>query len=314
MNAPLPSRILRDFRRFPWYLGLPLGMIIVFTPHPEWHGDLTNFRDAAETLWHPYWARWIFSLLALPPEPVAYVILSLTSIALLYLAVRAFGGRPWLVFTSYAFAWTLFYGQIDSLVVGGLALAWWALGHERPTLLGAGLILALVKPQLSAPLALALWWWSPSRLRSLLVPAFIFALSLLMWGWWLPEWLAGFGTAGWLVGLSRNLSWWSLIGPFALLIWPLVLTLPMERPRRLAAIAAATAFSVPYFPLPSAVLLLALPAPVWVWAVLQVPLLGPLVGYWVYRLALVVTPGLLLWSVWPGVKSLADNLTLRPTE
>ncbi len=137
-------------------MGIALGLLLFFAPHPEWHLDLALFREQNEILRYPVYAHWLFSLLGRIPEQAAYLALSLGSIAGLYLAVRAFGGVHWMVFTSFAFAWILFYGQLDGLVAGGLGLAWWASRRSRPVLAGAGLILASIKPQLSLPACLTL--------------------------------------------------------------------------------------------------------------------------------------------------------------
>ena len=294
-------RFLAALRDKPWSLGIALGMLVFFLPHPDWHGDLHNFREEADTLWHPYWAKWLFALLRLPPEPVAYLLLSLACIAGLIYALHVFGGRHWMVFTSFAFAWTLIYGQIDAIVVGGLALAWWAVQQERPVWLGAGLVLASLKPHLALPLGLLLWWWSPSRLKSLIVPGIVFVLSLLAYGFWIPEWLERLRDIDYLTELTRNLSIHPETGNWIWLLWPLVVALPLPRPRKLIAVAAATAFTMPYFPLPSAVLFLVMPVPVWVYWLLQIPALGPWLGYWLYLPMKIVPPLLLLWAAYPLV-------------
>lgn len=294
-------QLLQRMRRFPWSLGLALGMIIYFTPHPEWHGDLYNFREAVETLRHPYYARWLFALLRLPPEPVAYVALSLVCTAALYFAVRTFGGKHWMLFTSFAFAWTLYYGQIDGLVVGGLALSWWAIQQKRPYLVGVGLILASLKPQLSFMLLLLLWWWSPHRLKALAIPLAVFALSLVQWGWWVPQWLQALTQTPDLVYLSRNLSLWPELGWWVWLIWLPILTVPMQREGRLLAAAAGTALSTPYFPLPSAVLLLAMPMPGWGYLALQIPAVTAGLGWYDFYWAMKGLPPLLaLWALRRG--------------
>lgn len=289
-------------RTFPWSLGFALGMILYFAPHPEWHGDLAVFREAAETLRHPYWARWLFTLLARPPEIVAFILLSLFSTALLYFAIIVFQGRHWMVFTSFAFAWTLFYGQIDGLVVGGLAVAWWAMTQNRPYLVGLGIILASIKPQLSLPLILAIWWWSPSRLKSLAFPAVVVGLSFVQWGWWVPEWLQNLRFTQDLVGLSRNISLWPIIGAWVLLAWPVILWLPLERSRKLVAVAAGTALTVPYFPLPSSVLLLCMPVPWWTYVTAQLPILSGTLGEWLYYPVKFLPLALLVWLAWPLIK------------
>jgi len=133
----------------------------------------------------------------------------------------------------------VFYGQIDGLVVGGLALAWWALWQEKPALIGAGLIIASIKPQLSLPLCLAIWWWSPSRLKSLLVPILVVAASFVQWGWWLLAWLDTLRSPDDLVTLSRNVSLWPMVGAWVWLSWPVILVLPLPRPQKLIALRRA---------------------------------------------------------------------------
>jgi len=302
------TSLRRTLDRVPWSLGVALGMIVFFLPHPEWHQDLQVFRSASETLRHPYWARWLFAVLQALPEPVAFAALSVVCTGLLFFAVRVFQGRHWMVFTSFAFAWTLFYGQIDGLVVGGLALAWWANNQRLPTLAGAGLMLASIKPQLALPLALALWWWSPSRLKTLIVPVLAALVSFLVWGWWLPEWLAGLQSTQDLVGLSRNLSFWPVLGPWVLLVWPILILLPLDRKRKLIAIAAGTMLSVPYFPLPSTVLILTMPVPIWAWLAVQLPVLAGLAGEWTYALARLLAVALLAWAAWPAASLLPLHL------
>lgn len=297
------NRLRLALSKTPWSLGIALGMIAFFTPHPEWHGDLLVFREHAETLRHPAYTRWLFALLAIPPEPVAYVALSLVSTALLYFAARSFGGKHWMVFTSFAFAWTLFYGQIDGLAAGGLAVAWWARERSRPVLLGAGLTLASIKPQISAPLAFVLWWWSPSRLKSLIVPGITLAASFLQWGFWLPSWTSELGRIDDLVLLSRNISLWPQLGPWVLLAWPAILALPLPRHHKLIAVAAGTAMTSPYFPLPSEVVFLSMPVPWWVWAVSQGPILSGYLGSWPYHLMKALPPALLISVAWPAVRS-----------
>lgn len=310
----LPAELTR-YRSFlqgkPWSLGIALGLMIFFLPHPDWHGDLHNFREEEASLWHPYWARWLFALLRLPPEPLAYLLLSLTCIALLYLALKTFGGKHWQVFTSFAFAWTLFYGQIDGIVVGGLALAWWAVQKKHPVWLGLGLLLASLKPHLALPLGLLLWWWSAARLKSLIIPGIAFALSMLLYGFWFPAWIERLMDISYLTELTRNLSLHPETGYWIWLIWPVVFALPLERPRKLIAVAATTALTMPYFPLPSAVLFLVMPVPVWAYWLLQIPALGPWLGYWLYLPMKIVPPMLLLWAVYPLIHKAWDMVRFR---
>jgi hypothetical protein len=294
---------LASWSAVPWSLGVALGLLIFFTPHPEWHLDLELFREQNPILRYPAYAHWLFTLLGLVPEPVAYLGLSLASIGGLYLAVLAFEGAHWMVFTSFAFAWILFYGQLDGLVAAGLGLAWWALRKGRPILQGAGLILASLKPQLALPAMALLWWWSPSRFRSLWIPGAVLLVSFLTSGFWLPGWLGELQDVDHLVLLSRNLSFWPLVGWWIFLLWPLILALRLPRDRKLVAVLAGTALTSPYFPLPSAVILLALAVPWWTWGIAQLPLFSFALGGWIYSVGRILPVSLLLWAAWPALRA-----------
>lgn len=294
---------------FPWSLGVAMGLLIYFMPHPEWRLDLELFRRQDPILRYPAYAHWLFSVLGSIPEPLAYVGLSLACIAGLYFAVRAFRGTHWMVFTSFAFAWTLFYGQLDGLVAGGLGLAWFASVRKRPVLQGAGLILASLKPQLSFPACAVLWWWSSSRWKALLIPGAVLLVSFLDFGFWIPGWLGELRDIDFLVLLSRNLSLWPLAGPWIWLIWPLILALPLPRERKLITVLAATALSSPYFPLPSAVLVLTMGVPWWAWGVAQLPALSFVVGEWTYFVGRALPLSLLLWAYWPTLEQIVQRST-----
>lgn len=277
-------------------------MVLFFLPHPEWHGDLIIYRDAAQfaTLPYPYYFRFFALLLTWLPETVAYGLISLLTIGFFLLAWKVFGGRHWFIFLSYSLAWVLFYGQVDGLVIGGLALTWWAVERKRAYLVGVGMVLAALKPQLAGFLLLAMWWWAPSRWKALVVPALVTAASFAVWGFWVPEWVGRLSQARDLMDLPRNISLWGLTGYWIWLVWPLVYALPLDRRRKLIAIAAATAMTVPYFPLPSSLLLLAQPIPVLFYALLQLPVLAGFVGAVVYDIVRIVPPLLLLWAAWPA--------------
>jgi hypothetical protein len=163
------------------------------------------------------------------------------------------------------------------------------------------LILASIKPQLSFFLLIAIWWWSPSRWKALVIPAVVAGLSFLAWGWWLPDWVRSLSQTDDLLTLSRNISLWTVFGWWIWLLWPVVAALPLERWRKLIAIAAATAITVPYFPLPSSVLFLVMPVPVFFYAAQQALVVTNLVGVDAYALMKIIPPALLVWAAWPAI-------------
>lgn len=298
MRAGL-SLLRNTLSRVPaWPLAVALAMMLFFLPKPAWHGDLYYFREMPDTLRHPYYARWIFALLGRLSEPAAFVLLSLTCMGLFYAAARIWKAPVWMVFLSFPYAWTLIYGQIDGLVVGGLALAWLCMERRWYVLGGAGLLLASIKPQMAVPLILAIWWWSgrAGRIKLLILPAIVVGLSFLQWGFWIPQWFQGLFSTDDLRELSRNLSFWPQTGPWILLLWIPVAWLPLPRRIKLIAIAAATMLSVPYFPFPSAVLALVMPVPVWAWAAMQAPVIFTALGaFWIYPWLKLIPLALLVW-------------------
>ena len=306
-----PGRLREAFRKIGsiitatpyWPIAAALGMMVFFAPHEDWHGDLIAFRNYPEELWHPYWAKWLFSLLTFPPEIIAYIALSIISILSFYFASQVFEGRTWVIFLSFPFSWTLYYGQIDSIVIAGLALAFWALKSERGFWMGVGFVLASIKPQLALPLALTIYYWSSDRIRALIVPVIVFIISLIQWGFWIPDWVLQLFNTEYLTSLSRNMSLWTVIGPFVFLAWIPVVFVDLPRWRKVILIAATTAATMPYFPLPSLVLLLVMPVPAWVWALSFLPAIGMLFTFDVYGVvSLLVPPAIYIWAVWPSLQ------------
>ena len=287
--------------QFAVLLGLILGAMLYLSGRVDLHGDLIAFRSNTTSLRHPYWARWFFSLLSLLPEKAAFWMLGVLNVSGLALAVREFKGRYWVTFTSFAFFWIVAYGQIDGMVIGGIALAWKGVRAKNPWIFGSGLIIASLKPQLSLFLGLVFWWWAGSiRWQGLWIPSGVFALSILEWGWWIPEWIKKIRDAPDLVYLSRNLSWFPQIGIWVAIVWILVLwkwkDLSIER--RIITISTSTVLTVPYFPLPSVLLLLVQPVPWWVWAWTQIPVLAGFRMEWVYTLTHWLPWAVLIWAMW----------------
>ncbi len=304
------SRTWTRFNAIPWSLGFALGLMAWMAPHLDWHTDLALYRGGIN-LPYPYWTNWILAPLRVLPAWAAYLVLCLCCLALLYFAVRIFGGRHWVVFTSFALGWNFFYGQVDGLVVGGLALAAWALQKNRPYWMGIGLILASIKPQVSLPLMIALWWWSPNKIKPLVIPAVVAGLSFLQWGFWLPTLLNQFLHDHDLTQLTRNVSWWQVLGPWSLLVWLPVILARLPRQRKIVAIAAATAFCMPYFPAPSTLLLLVLPIPVWGYLLAQLPLLSGLGDFWIYEWMKILPTSLVIWALWPALLTWALTVKSR---
>jgi hypothetical protein len=201
----------------------------------------------------------------------------------------------WLLLSFPAF-WGLWVGQLDGLVMLGVALGFWAVQQQRPVVLGLALALLLAKPHIGGPTALLYLYW----LRHWKAPATFAAvvlLSMLVWGgqWpylWLRNlWLESGGGATAAQGTNISLF------PYGLLAWRCCCCL--WPPAADHAVLAATFLSTPYAPIYSLLALLVLPLPWWAYALSSAPyILGP-TGY---RLATLAPLGVLVWIGWPWLR------------
>jgi hypothetical protein len=211
-----------------------------------------------------FYGFWIMPLLQafnLLPLHLGYILWGLLNITGVWYAARVFGGNGTLALISYQMLYVVFYGNIAGIIVGALALMWWALYHRRPYLAGLAFLIAASKFQLGVPLGLTLLLladvsWQ-DRGRVILVLLVGVMLSLILYPNWvltLYEWtkIVPPNTAG-------SISPWRWFGALTLILWipPLVLKLPPGH--RLVAIGAALALASPYFQQTDLVALYALP-------------------------------------------------------
>lgn len=286
-------------KSFHWSYAVVLGLLAVSVSHPEWHLELAVFRAPDRPLMYPFYALPVFRFLGLVPEPVAYGLLSVWTVGTMIAAVRLFGGKSWMVNTSFSFLWLLLFGQTDGLAAGGVVIAWFALQKNRPYLLGLGLILASIKP-MTAGLILLLWWWSPSRMKSLVIPLIVVAASFVAYGFWIPEWVnIILGQRSNIEGASWNYSLWPLLGAWVWLLWPVILALRLDRIRKLIAVGAVSMMTVPYFPFYSALIFYAMPVPGFFYWISQLLMLGTLLGPVIVSWMRLLPIALLVWAVYP---------------
>lgn len=239
--------------------------------------DYREFMSATQGeyggFFYGFWIMPVLQALNLLPIHLGYVLWGVLNIAGVWYAARVFGGNVTLTLVSYQMLYVVFYGNIAGIVVGALALMWWALHHRRYGLAGFAFLIAAAKFQLGVPLGLVMlalvdMTWR-NRLIVVIVPVVGALLSLLLYPNWpldLYKWSQRVppNTAG-------SISLWRWIGPLALILWIPPLALKMPTGHRLVAIAATLALASPYFQQTDLVALYALPTG-WI------PLLGNL-GY-----------------------------------
>jgi hypothetical protein len=302
----------------PWVLGIALALLVFMFIWPDNGVDvLVTYGPAGRGEFvegllprNPRFALWLFWLFARLPWKWDYLALMLTSIPVLVAAVYWGGGDYWKAFLSFPFIWLLAYGQIDAFVAAGIALAWWALQHERFWIMGIGFsFTCMLKPQMGILTALCLWIWSPNKWKPLAIPTVLVVISLVQWGWdWPLRWIrATLGQVGTLEADWANASPAAWLGWWAWLIWLPVVLVPMERLVRLRCVLAATALSLPYFPAYQLLVLLVFPVSLAEWVLTGLPLLGG-EGY---PAAALMPLLVILVSIWPRMSGTARQWLRR---
>ena len=213
--------------------------------------DFSIFLGTADgefaDFYYGYWIVPVFEVLALLPMAVSFALWSLVNLMGVYLAARVFGGPLALMVFSYQMLYTLFYGNITGVIIGGLALQYWALHRENWFWAGVGCILAVTKVQVGIPTSFAIWLladcrWQ-TRLKMVIVPAVIGLASLALYPIWIIDILNDTDPPNQL----GSISMWRYIGPLALALWLPTLLLPLTTSRRLLSVAITSALAAPYF-------------------------------------------------------------------
>jgi hypothetical protein len=201
---------------------------------------------------------------------------------------------PLLLMLSFPLWGQLWLGQVDWLVACGLATLLLA---KHPALRGFGILLALIKPQLSALAILALLLQEKplTILRIIALPLAGFLLSLGLYGVrWPLEWLTG-------TSVAVPVHHWRLAGLDTWRFGIFFIWLPFlfHNPRqRLAVSLLVSSIATPFFGVYSYVVFLLFVLPWWavplsyVWG-----LASPWLSYNAMRLAWVLPLALLVWLI-----------------
>lgn len=176
------------FDFYHWYWPIPRAWLA---------GETVLYDDASRQFFSPPWTVWLllpFSLLDLRSGMTLLAVCSLA--AFLGVAGRsaaeAGARRPGMVaalatLSPYTLT-VLFVGTLDGLALAGLWLAYRGVRGGRPWQLGAGLLLAAVRPQhlvVAGPLLLlGLRGWPVGALaRAAALPAVVVAATVPFFGW-----------------------------------------------------------------------------------------------------------------------------------
>lgn len=211
--------------------------------------------------YYAFWILPIFRVLAALPPALGFVIWNMANIGGVFYAARVFGGRIPLILLSYQMMYVLYYGQIIGILIGALALFYWALKHRRFYLAGLCFLIACTKPQFGCTFGLVILFLLKLKwgewLKILIVPVIISIFSLIVYPLWPLESLMIISTRP--PNSLGNISLWQWIGPFALLLWIPPVTLPLSFRSRFIALSATIALTMPYFQQTDLLMLFVLP-------------------------------------------------------
>ncbi len=252
-------------------------------------------RGCLECGFPPYHASWLLAPLALIPARLAWPLLTLLTLAGLAWLSHRLGSNPLVVLLAFPTMAQVWLGQVDVLIVAGLALA---LLSPNPYLRGAGLLLASIKPQTAGAAILVLLWYDRERGKTLLIPGLALAISLLAWGVdWPLRWL--------LADRHPHQHAWRLatLYPGGLLAFAGVALLKGKRQKLVGALLAS-AVGLPFYGVYAYVTFLAFLAPWWALPVSYLWLAAyPWLGNLSLQLAWVLPLALLGHLLWPPVRA-----------
>lgn len=215
--------------------------------------DFFSYLDAASGNFQGfYYAHWILPLFRIMNQaPMVWIIglWSLINLIGVFIAGRVFGNRTIYILSTYQLFYTLFYGQIMGVIIGGLAIFWWCLKNGKPLWAGLGLSMASVKYHIGIPVAVILLFLGEydrkKIFQALAVPVAVYMISLMVDPSWPFEVVANIRSSP--PDTMGNISLWQWLGPACLLLWLPATLIPMKKMWRLVLLVATLSLTLPYF-------------------------------------------------------------------
>jgi len=182
-----------NWTRISWLIAIEFSMVIVgatlFLPGGD---DLYRYylpfaQGCLECGYTPYFSQWFLWPLQFVPLQLLWPLWTAVTLIGALLLCRQTGANPVLLLLTFPLHAQLWLGQIDILVCLGLALL---LLGKIPYARGAGVVLAMIKPQYAALAVLIMLTRDKQLLKTLIVPVLFFGVSLAVFGiTWPIEWI-----------------------------------------------------------------------------------------------------------------------------
>jgi|GEM_PF-817699 len=252
-------------------------------------------QGCLECGFNPWYASWVLFPITLVPLRLLWPLWVLLTLSGLFWTCRRMEVNPIPVMLAFPVMGLAWLGQVEVVIAVGLMLA---LLSPSPSLRGAGLVLAMIKPQVAGAAVLVLIVYDREHWKTLIVPALIAALSMLVWG---IDWpLRWFNQRD----LTAALPVWgtAALYPYGLIAFGAVLLVKGVREKVTAALLAS-ALAFPWFGVYSYSVFLPLIAPWWALPVSYAWLLAyPAMQHLSMKFAWVLPLSLLVYLVWPSIK------------
>jgi hypothetical protein len=223
--------------------------------------DAATAEQAMADFYYAHWLLPVMDVLARLPFYLHYALWGGVAVVGIFVAAHVFGGRVPAVMLTYQMLFVTFYGQFTGIMIGALAVFWWAMAQRRWDVAGCALFVAATKYHIAGPFALMLWLLADiswrDRFRLLAVPVILGAISLIAYPLWpVTVWE---NMQAHPPKSEGSLALWQWVGPFSLVVWLPALLLPLDRGRRVIAVGSAIALGLPYFQQADLLMLYALP-------------------------------------------------------
>lgn len=265
-----------------------------------------NPNDLIPTFGHPIMFNppWLSPILApfiTMPGRAGYILFIGLTVGILFYSTRVFEGNPIIMLISAQLFWILWWGQIDGLVIFGIALGWFAYQKHSWRLFALALLLGALKPQIGAIPLLAMWWWlGKDRWKPLAVLVIAVIVTSIIYGPWLQWVIEGVIT---ITKSSQYFPWNSSIGLIGLPLFIPALLLNLTRSQRLIALTATAILVSPYMPYYSTLILLVFNLPWWVIIFAIIGYFPNVVGTAIAWNGIAFLPAcILVWLYFPFIK------------
>lgn len=242
--------ILKRFSstRYAWVaaLGVMLGMFAASFILPGGDDLYRYYQPFGQGCWVcgyvPFYTQWFLWPLLLVGHPFTWPLWTLICLSGFYFLLRYTRVNPLLFLISFPMLGQVWLGQIDILVCAGVVIF---LLSKNPYLRGIGMLLALVKPQLSFLAIFMLLLQEPRRdlWKVFLVPVVAIFASLILYGFtWPVTWIQN--AINELPGHVWRLAG-SAVWPYGLLLVP-VPFLFQEKRKRLEVSLLVSSIALPF--------------------------------------------------------------------